>query len=80
MNTDTPTTRTEFVDLKDRKAFLETLRHRRTTIVERVRRVRDATKSKIGVVNKRLARIDKQLEDIDKRLVKVEALMDSVLE
>ena len=77
---DTPTSRAEFLDLADKKTFLETLRQRRTTVAVRVHHVRDATKTKMGVINKRLARIDKMLEDIDARITKAECLIDGVFE
>lgn len=80
MSEDTPVSRTEFLDLTDRKAFLEALRHRRTTVAIRVQRVRDATKTKLGVINKRLERIDKQLAKIDDLLIKAETAMDAVWE
>lgn len=78
INTDTPTSRTEFTQLVDQKAFLEKLRERRTTIAQRVARVRDATKSKLGIINKRLEKVDKALAKADDALNKAQQLMDEV--
>jgi len=77
---DTPVSRTEFKDLTNQKAFLEALRHRRTQVVIRLDRVRDQTKTKLGIISKRIARIDKEIAKLDAHMTKVECLMDGVYE
>lgn len=77
---DTPTKRVELPELAvdTRKKLLEELRHRRTIIAFRVQKVRDNTKSRLGVINKRLDRIDKMLEKIEDSLSKAELALEKL--